>query len=153
MTITALPSAPLPTDTASEFNAKAFAWVAALGTFTTEVNAFGTTILGYSITASDAAATATTKAAEASASAANAAGAAGVTQWVSGTTYMAGNCVWSPSNYQTYRRKATGAGTTGATRGAGVSAMSGLSVLRTSIIELDLTGLNNRAPAPSPGSS
>lgn len=37
--------------------------------------------------------------------------------------------------------------------GAGVSAMSGLSVLRTSIIELDLTGLNNRAPAPSPGSS
>lgn len=112
MTITALPSPPQPTDTAADFNSKAFAWVAALGVFTTEVNAFGTTVLGYSTTASDAAATATTKAAEAAASAANAAGVAGVTQWVSGTTYTAGNCVWSPSNFQTYRRKTTGAGTT-----------------------------------------
>lgn len=112
MTITALPSAPLPTDTASEFNARAFAWVAALGTFTTEVNDFGVTVLGYSTTASNAAATATTKAAEASASAANAAGVAGVTQWVSGTSYTAGNCVWSPANFQTYRRKTNGAGTT-----------------------------------------
>lgn len=112
MTITALPSAPLPTDTASEFNAKAFAWVAALGTFTTEVNDFGVTVLGYSTTASNAAATATTKAAEASASAANAAGVAGVTQWVSGASYTTGNCAWSPANFQTYRRKTNGAGTT-----------------------------------------
>lgn len=112
MTITALPSPPLPTDTQSEFNTKAFAWVYALGTFTTEVNAFGVTLLGYATDSANAAATATTKAAEASASAANAAGASGVTQWVSGTSYTAGTCVWSPATFQTFRRKTNGAGTT-----------------------------------------
>ena len=38
MTITALPAPPEPTDTASEFNTKAFAWVAALDNFVVEVN-------------------------------------------------------------------------------------------------------------------
>jgi len=39
MAITPLPSAPLPTDTTAQFNTKAFAWVAALDTFTTQANA------------------------------------------------------------------------------------------------------------------
>lgn len=37
---------------------------------------------------------------------------AGASMWVSGTTYALGNVVWSPSNYQTYRRIIAGAGTT-----------------------------------------
>lgn len=41
MTITALPSAPLPIDNTATFNSKAFALVAALNTFVTEANALG----------------------------------------------------------------------------------------------------------------
>ncbi len=41
MTITALPSAPLPTDNTATFNSKAFALVAALNAFVTEANALG----------------------------------------------------------------------------------------------------------------
>lgn len=44
--------------------------------------------------------------------AAGAAEAAGAAVWVSGTTYAAGDCRYSPANYQTYRRKTAGAGTT-----------------------------------------
>ena len=33
-------------------------------------------------------------------------------EWVSGTTYEKGDTVWSPVNFQTYRRKTNGAGTT-----------------------------------------
>lgn len=47
MPITALPSAPLPTDTQAAFNTKAFAWVAALATWTTEANALAVTVNGY----------------------------------------------------------------------------------------------------------
>ncbi len=66
MPITPLPSPPQPTDTTAQFNSKAFAWVAALGTFVTEANATEAAV--------DAdAATATTKASEASASASAAA--------------------------------------------------------------------------------
>lgn len=39
MPITPLPSPPQVTDTPSQFNTKAFAWVGALGLFTTEANA------------------------------------------------------------------------------------------------------------------
>jgi len=35
-----------------------------------------------------------------------------VTMWVTGTTYAIGDRVWSPANYQTYRRKTNGAGAT-----------------------------------------
>lgn len=44
MTIDALPSAPLPTDSAATFNSKAFALVAALNTFVTETNALETNV-------------------------------------------------------------------------------------------------------------
>lgn len=39
MAITPLPSPPAPTDSTAQFNSKAFAWVAAIDTFTTEANA------------------------------------------------------------------------------------------------------------------
>lgn len=44
MTITALPSAPLPTDNTATFNTKAFALVAALNGFVTEANALETNV-------------------------------------------------------------------------------------------------------------
>lgn len=58
--------------------------------------------------ANDASASATA----ASVSAIAAAASASATKWVSGTTYADGAVVWSPLNYQTYRRKGAGAGTT-----------------------------------------
>lgn len=119
MTITALPSAPLPTDSAATFNAKAFTWVAALDTFTNETNAIVTEVNDNAVaaaasasTASAHVSTASTKANEAAASAANAVVASGVAKWVSGTTYTEGVNVWSPTDYQTYRRKTTGGGVT-----------------------------------------
>lgn len=38
--------------------------------------------------------------------------AAGATKWISGTTYAQGDVTWSPIDYQSYRRKTAGAGTT-----------------------------------------
>jgi len=35
-----------------------------------------------------------------------------VTKWITGTTYGIGDLTWSPIDYQTYRRKTAGAGTT-----------------------------------------
>lgn len=105
MSITPLPSAPQPTDSTSEFNTKAFAWVAALDTFTTEANALAVDVNADATTASGAAT-------DAEAAAAAAVAAAGATKWVSGTTYTEGAVVWSPINYLSYRRKSTGGGTT-----------------------------------------
>ena len=112
MTISALPSAPQPGDTLPVFNDKAFAWVASLGTFTIEINALGASVLASADSAAAAAAAATAKAAEAAASAASAAATANVAAWVSGATYAIGDARFSPSTYQTYRRKTAGAGTT-----------------------------------------
>lgn len=44
MTMTALPTAPLPTDDTATFNTRAFALVAALGAFVTEANALETNV-------------------------------------------------------------------------------------------------------------
>lgn len=94
MSITPLPSAPAITDTTSEFNTKAFNWVAALDPFTTEANALLATCEDAAVTASAAIAL------------------VGAVAWVSGTTYAIGNSVYSPIDMQTYRRKTNGAGTT-----------------------------------------
>lgn len=113
------------------YNSKAFAWATAMQSGTgPNIHALATTAKAN---ADDAALSATAAAdsaalalsdgaaqvalAEAEAitaqQAANAAAAtAGATQWVSGATYAAGVCVWSPINLQVYRRKTTGAGTT-----------------------------------------
>jgi hypothetical protein len=60
---------------------------------------------------------------------------ANVTQWVSGTTYTAGANVWSPINYQTYRRISTGAGTTDPSADAG-----NWQVITSGLIANDLSG-------------
>jgi hypothetical protein len=67
MPITALPPAPLPTDTQAQFNTKAFNLVASLATFVTEANAVETAVDADAATASAAAATATNAAATAQA--------------------------------------------------------------------------------------
>lgn len=108
MTITHLPTAPQPTDSTSEFNTKSFAWVAALDNWTDEVNALGT-----QVDLDAAAAEAAAAASELSASvAAGAAAALNAQAWVSGASYVSGDVVYSTINFQTYRRKTNGAGTT-----------------------------------------
>lgn len=76
MTIPALPAAPSPTDTPSEFNSKAFAFLAALDPWGDAADALAVTMDGYAdaaalseTAAETAAGTATTKAGEASDSA------------------------------------------------------------------------------------
>lgn len=94
MSITPLPPAPAVTDTTSEFNTKAFNWVAALDPFTTEANALLATCEDAATTAGAAIAV------------------VGAVAWVSGTTYAIGDAVYSPIDLQTYRRKTNGGGTT-----------------------------------------
>ena len=62
MAITPLPDAPSPSDTAAQFNSKAFAFVAALDQFTTEANALAVEADADASTASTGASTATTQA-------------------------------------------------------------------------------------------
>lgn len=119
MAITPLPSAPLPTDTTAQFNTKAFAWVAALDTFTTQANALAIATNTNETNAETAEANAETAqvAAEAAqlaaeTAASNASATANVTQWVSGTTYAIGNNVYSLVDFGTYRRKTNGGGVT-----------------------------------------
>ena len=76
MAITPLPPAPEPSDSTTEFNTKAFAWVASLDTFTTEANALGLAADADATTATAQALIATTKAGEALTSANNASGSA-----------------------------------------------------------------------------
>ena len=112
MTISALPDAPSPGDSTAEFNSKAFAWAASLGSFVTEANALASGVNNDAAAAASAASTATDKASEASAGAAAAAAASGATSWISGTSYAIGDVVYSLTSFQTYRRKVSGAGTT-----------------------------------------
>ena len=112
MTISALPDAPLLTDTPEDFNTKAFAFVGALDTFVDETNALAGAVNGDATSAVNAAASATSRAAEAAASAANSAGTANVVPWGAGVVYAIGDCVWSLVNFQTYRRKTAGSGAT-----------------------------------------
>jgi hypothetical protein len=105
MAINPLPPAPLPTDSTSEFNSKAFSFVGALDGFVTETNALAVEV-------DTDASTALSAKNDAQAAAASAVAAANATKWVSGTTYTEGSVVWSPISYLSYRRKTTGAGTT-----------------------------------------
>lgn len=114
MTMTALPSAPLPTDDNGTFNAKAFALLGALAGFVTEANATEAAIdadAAAALSHKNAAATSETNAsAFASAAAGNAAAAAtsaGAAVWVSGS-YSTGQAARSPSNQRVYIARTTG---------------------------------------------
>lgn len=94
------------------FDATTEAFIGALPQFEIDMNTASSAAVSAASSASTSASTATTKAAEAVASAQSANGAAGAAKWVSGTTYAEGDCVWSPIDYLSYRRKVAGAGTT-----------------------------------------
>lgn len=120
MTITALPTTPLRTQTQAEFNANMAAWIAALPTWTTEANALGVQV---------------------AANAADAlAGAAAAAKWISGTTYAIGDVRWSPANYANYRRKTVGAGATDpasdSTNWASVNSLASLSLTGTTTVDV-----------------
>lgn len=99
-TITLLPTPPSSSDTAN-FNVRADAFNLALPTFGTQVNAVAGEVNAYAANALVSATTAT-----------SAAAASGAIKWVTGTSYTEGDVRWSPTNYQAYRRKISGAGST-----------------------------------------
>ena len=119
--ITALPSAPDPTNRAT-FNTLAYPWSAALPTFGTQVSAVAANVkanadeaaasaISAAVTQADTAVAAAAAAAQAVAAASSAA-LAGATAWVSGTTYAIGDARYSLVNFFPYRRITAGAGTT-----------------------------------------
>lgn len=69
MAITPLPDAPLPSDSTAEFNAKAFAFVAALDPFVTETNALALEVDSDRVAAAASEAAAAISAADAEAAA------------------------------------------------------------------------------------
>lgn len=111
MAITPLPTPPQRSDPVN-FSARADTFMVALPTFGTEANALATDVNAKQVSAASSATNATTAANTATAAANAAQLASGVSGWVSGTTYAAGVSVWSLINFQTYRRKTAGAGTT-----------------------------------------
>lgn len=119
--ISALPSPPSRQDPAN-FADEADAFLGALPTFQTEVNASGTYIDGKAAEVDTDAATATTQAgiattqatnaANSATAAANSAASAGGVLWVSGTSYAVGYVVYSPIDFQNYRCIQATSGTT-----------------------------------------
>ena len=111
MAITALPTPP-DRASPSTFAAKGDALLSALPTFVTEANALQADVNAKQVSAATQVTLATTQANNAAASATAAAASSTATIWVSGTTYAIGNVRFSPINFQNYRRKTAGAGTT-----------------------------------------
>lgn len=111
-TITALPAVPNSASPAT-FNADADAFLGALPTFRNELNIVATEVVNNRNTTDTNVTTTSTYKNEAQAAAATAVGAAGAAKWLVGTSYSEGNTVWSPINYQSYRRNATGAPASG----------------------------------------
>lgn len=87
-----------------------FTWLA--GAFYTYLGNVASNVNNNATEAQTQATAAVASETNAAASAAAAAVAASAPAWVSGTTYAIGNCAFSPVDYQTYRRKTAGAGTT-----------------------------------------
>lgn len=119
--ITTLPTPPSRQDPAN-FALDADAFLGALPTFGTDVNAAGayfdsqnavaTTQAGIATTQAGNAATSATNAANSAAAAANSAASAGAVLWVSGTSYAVGYVVYSPITFQNYRCIVATSGTT-----------------------------------------
>ena len=118
-TISTLPTAPARTDAPATFISRADAFLAALVTMQSELNtsigAMNTDIGGIAanVTAAQDAQTAA-ELAETNAEAAQAAAeaASNATLWVSGTSYSAGDVVYSPVDYKSYRANTATSGTT-----------------------------------------
>ncbi len=106
-----LGSAPDPlVDQPPTFSTKAAAIVLAIKTMVTQLITIISQINTVTTEVNTNATNAATNATAAAASAASAAATAGVVLWVSGSTYAAGVCVYSPINSYTYRRTSNSAG-------------------------------------------
>jgi hypothetical protein len=149
--ITALPTAPSRARP-STFAAEGDAFLAALATFVTEVNASGAYIDGVGTAADTDAATATTQAAAAATSATNAANSATAASnsaasvasgaWSSGASYSVGTIVYSPITYLSYRAITTHSGETtdpssDATNWVALGGISGLTASAAELNKLD----------------
>lgn len=95
-TIDDLPQAPSRNDSPDDFVSRADAFVAALPDMVSQIN--------------ESTAFVDTNAAAAVAAAAQAAASANVDEWNVGTSYSPGDNVFSPVDFQTYRRKTSGSG-------------------------------------------
>lgn len=119
--ITALPTAPSRARP-STFAAEGDAFLAALATFVTEVNASGTYIDGVGATvdtdataaaaSAAAASTSETNAANSATAASNSAASVASGAWSSGASYSVGTIVYSPITYLSYRAITTHSGET-----------------------------------------
>ena len=111
--ITALPTVPTYSDEAPTFDAQFEAFNVALkDNFVSQANALATNVYNNATEAATSAANAALSKTAAEAAQLAAETAAGATKWISGTTYAQGDVTWSPIDYQSYRRKTAGAGTT-----------------------------------------
>lgn len=117
------PANPLPTPpTTSDpgtFDARADATLLAQQAMVPQLNELAEDTYTNALHAQDRATAAAASATAAAGSATSASTAAAAAQqasaaaaWVSATTYATGNVAWSPLNFQTYRRRTAGAGTT-----------------------------------------
>lgn len=108
MPITALPAAPTPADTRTDFNTKAFALVAALGQFVTDANATSEEVDADADAAEYAKLAAEASAANAASVYASVLALSGAAPYAGGTTYYPGDAVIG-SNGLTYVRINTSA--------------------------------------------
>ena len=116
--ITALPTPPSRSDP-TNFAARGDAFLGALPAFVTQTNNLATNAYNNALDSESFASNSATSATNAfiqsqaaALSAAASAASAGAVKWISGTTYTEGAVTWSPLNFLSYRRKATGGGTT-----------------------------------------
>lgn len=108
------------------FSDKTDAFLSDIVTWTQQTNVLATSVeqdadrseskaaeaTAQAVIATDQAVIATTQAGLSANSAAASAASANMTEWVSGTTYNAGDVVYSPTNFKPYIRTTDGAGTT-----------------------------------------
>lgn len=113
-TMTDIPPFPALSDRAAgTYNSKAFAFGTYMAdTFNSEISAVASNVLQNATDAQASAVTANGAAATAQSAADDAVALVGVNAWVSGTTYAKNVAVISQVNFQTYRRRVAGAGTT-----------------------------------------
>jgi len=107
----AAPTAPDRADRAT-FSTRASTWAAGLATVISDMYGLAINAYNNAVDCFNNAVAAAASAVQAAASASAAAASAACSIWISGTTYAIGDVRFSPSNYQSYRRKTAGAGTT-----------------------------------------